>query len=95
MVDTETWNNYRSSGVDDETATIHGRDSAIEENLNQLKDLDDAIRDLISRRSKLVTQIREQNNRNSERVNISDDWFEGDLRGRPVPSRDMPSERPY
>jgi hypothetical protein len=68
----------------------------VEDDLMLLKEIDNKIRELISQRAERVEMIKKQNAANQEALNVSEDWFEGDLKGMPVPARysDEPNEAP-
>lgn len=60
----------------------------IEDRLDELNQVDSQIKDLIEIRSKLVESIQMQSKGIQERVNVSEDWFEGEIRGHPRPARE-------
>lgn len=59
----------------------------VEDDLVQLHELDDRIRELIQLRNERVKMINEQIHLNKERLYASEEWFEGSVRGNPVPDR--------
>lgn len=60
----------------------------VEDDLMQLQELDNRIRELFAQREERIQMIRKQNAQNEAMLVASEDWFEGDIRGNPVPARD-------
>lgn len=60
---------------------------SIEDDLNRLHDLDNQIKGLITRRTELVKMVTERIHKSKDRLYASEEWFEGSVRGNPVPDR--------
>jgi hypothetical protein len=67
----------------------------IEDDLNALAELDNKIAELITQRAERREVILIQMKKNNERLNASEDWFEGSVKGNPTPDRGEESVMAY
>lgn len=62
-------------------------DRYIEDDLKLLQDIDGRINELLMERAERVQMIKIQHDRNFTRIQGHDDWFDGEVKGRPIPDR--------
>jgi hypothetical protein len=62
-------------------------DTTIEQDFQELDDISNNIMELVKRRYIVTERIKSKHSRHRDRINQNDDWYEGDIQGRPVPDR--------
>ena len=70
------------------------RDTAIEQDFMELKEISSAIDELILRRYKVIDRIEQKHAQNNEQIQSNKDWYEGQVRCNQVPDRNYASEEP-
>jgi len=62
-------------------------ETSIEQDMRELEEVGKAITELVERRYRVVDRIQEKHRRTSMRMQQETDWYEGTIRGNPVPDR--------
>lgn len=63
------------------------KNTNIEQDIQELEAIDKQISDLVQRRYNLVDRIQEKHHYTGNRMQTEKDWYEGSIRGNPVPDR--------
>ena len=83
--------NYPSVPMDMETEMKKPR--YLEDDLRVLTDIEGQISDLLRARDERLQNIKDSHFNYKERIQASEDWFEGYVKGNPVPERGGESSR--
>jgi hypothetical protein len=62
-------------------------ETSIEQDMQELSEVGKAIFELVERRYRIVDRIQEKHHRTNQRMQSEADWYEGTIRGNPVPDR--------
>lgn len=67
---------------------IKQSETSMEQDIQELEVIDKHLSELVEKRYSLVDRIQAKHRRNHERMSAEREWFEGSIRGNPVPERD-------